>query len=269
MNTPQPWERRFADPPWSNTPRAPETAPVPFDRQLDRLVDGELSPEEYRTFVKSLDETPEGWRRCAVAFLESQAWRQELSPLTRRSSDSAESPPAPTTGWRRHVARWSALAASWFAAAAVGVAVSNFNQESVPDYDLYTSAPRTRQLPPRIAPAPPAPEVSLENLVGTSGLRGRSLPSGGHPPEMEFVVSGQDGDWQSSTRLPLRSYDSPTTPSTAIQQPDPPAVVELLRRTGREVHRQQDLVPLDLPDGRRVVMPVDKWQIKPVRMPAY
>ena len=48
---------------------------------FDRLADGELSLEETRSLLRSLDERPDGWRRCALAFLEAQAWSQELQKL--------------------------------------------------------------------------------------------------------------------------------------------------------------------------------------------
>src|SRR6188768_161657 len=52
--------------------------------QLERLIDGELSPAELRTLVSSLDEEPELWRRCALTFIEAQAYSQEM-PVLRRS----------------------------------------------------------------------------------------------------------------------------------------------------------------------------------------
>src|SRR5262245_7197050 len=43
------------------------------DVLFDRLVDGELSADERRHFLTSLDDRPDGWRRCAIAFLEAQS----------------------------------------------------------------------------------------------------------------------------------------------------------------------------------------------------
>src|SRR5688572_21196483 len=63
------------------------------DRRMGRLVDGELSPEEYRALVASFDDEPGAWRRCALAFLEAQALGFDLSHI-RRTFDFSE--PAPT-----------------------------------------------------------------------------------------------------------------------------------------------------------------------------
>ena len=48
------------------------------DPRFDRLVDGELSEPERRELLAGLDSEPGGWRRCALAFLESQCWKQSL-----------------------------------------------------------------------------------------------------------------------------------------------------------------------------------------------
>ena len=50
-------------------------------RVLDRLVDGELSQTDRRMLLAALDDEPEGWRRCALAFLENQSWRWQLAQV--------------------------------------------------------------------------------------------------------------------------------------------------------------------------------------------
>src|SRR5437660_1111223 len=50
------------------------------DRLLDRLVDGELPDAERRKLLLKFEKEPDGWRRCALAFLEAQA---SLNPLVK------------------------------------------------------------------------------------------------------------------------------------------------------------------------------------------
>ncbi|GEM_PF-4837857 len=47
--------------------------------RIDRLVDGTLAPQEERDLLTQLEQTPGGWRQCALAFLEAERWRRELS----------------------------------------------------------------------------------------------------------------------------------------------------------------------------------------------
>lgn len=46
--------------------------------ELDQLVEGELSLAERQRVVAALAESPDGWRRCALAFLEAQSWRSSM-----------------------------------------------------------------------------------------------------------------------------------------------------------------------------------------------
>jgi len=93
---------------------------TPFNESilLDRLVDGELSGSERRQLLESFDTRPEGWRRCALAFLEAQSWRDEIGPLARDSGSE-------TSASERRVSDFSpirkspwATGVSWLAIAA-------------------------------------------------------------------------------------------------------------------------------------------------------
>jgi hypothetical protein len=50
--------------------------------ELDRLVDGDLTPRERRQLLAALADEPGGWQRCALAFLEAQSWRKACRTLT-------------------------------------------------------------------------------------------------------------------------------------------------------------------------------------------
>ena len=58
------------------TSPADARAPVVGQGDLDRLVDGELNAEQRRALLRALDEAADGWKRCALAFLEAQVWRR-------------------------------------------------------------------------------------------------------------------------------------------------------------------------------------------------
>jgi hypothetical protein len=68
--------------------------------ELDRLVDGQLNRAEYRELLRQIEKDPEGWRQCALAFLQHQALGQELGQIHAPASGPyPESPlPAPSAG---------------------------------------------------------------------------------------------------------------------------------------------------------------------------
>ena len=57
---------------------ATSARPLLDDRLLDRLVDGELDGPQRAHLLAAIDAEPGGWRRCAMAFLEAQAWEGAL-----------------------------------------------------------------------------------------------------------------------------------------------------------------------------------------------
>jgi hypothetical protein len=52
----------------------PTHAPTIDQATLDRLVDGELDEATRASLLRALEREPDGWKRCALAFLEAQAW---------------------------------------------------------------------------------------------------------------------------------------------------------------------------------------------------
>jgi len=62
-------------------------------RLIDRLVDGELADEERGELLSRFDQSADGWRTVALAFLEAQSWRQALH--APRESKTLTEPPLP------------------------------------------------------------------------------------------------------------------------------------------------------------------------------
>src|SRR5258708_3997103 len=61
------------------------------ERLFDRLADGELDTAARRALLSRLDDVPGGWRLCALAFLESQAWRSEMRLAAGKSGTAVMS----------------------------------------------------------------------------------------------------------------------------------------------------------------------------------
>ena len=47
--------------------------PMVSQLEIDQLVDGGLTGNQYRELIQRLDVTPDGWKHCALTFLEHQA----------------------------------------------------------------------------------------------------------------------------------------------------------------------------------------------------
>src|SRR3954471_5698898 len=101
------------------------------DSLFDRLVDGELTQPERRRLLQALDEQPDGWRRCALAFLEAQSFREEISLLARGSHPNEHSAEFRATtvpaskeqsmqNSRRSTGQWLAIAAGLLLAFGIG-----------------------------------------------------------------------------------------------------------------------------------------------------
>ncbi len=133
------------------------------DRLLDRLVDGELPPAERRELLTAFEAQPGGWRRCALAFLEAQAWRHEMrqfvvTPASGETTavSAASEPPVVkqivTTDSalprRSQAVRWFAIAASLAIAFGLG---QQFTSQSS---STGVSSESTRQMAATEQPAP-------------------------------------------------------------------------------------------------------------------
>jgi len=133
--------------------------PTQGDDLIDRLVDGELPDVERRELLLRLENEPDGWRRCALAFLEAQVWRQALASVAASAGAPALStiphgPRLKMLSWRL-MARLTGLAASLAAAFVLGWTYH---------HSLEQAAPSTL-LNPEIGPATVAPAgASQKNL---------------------------------------------------------------------------------------------------------
>ena len=51
--------------------------------QLDLLVDGELEGQDRKDLLRKLDRSPNGWKHCALAFLEAQMFQQAIDKINQ------------------------------------------------------------------------------------------------------------------------------------------------------------------------------------------
>ncbi|QVL32141.1 hypothetical protein KIH39_25445 [Telmatocola sphagniphila] len=80
---------------------------------IDRLVDGELPEQDRQALLRRLEIEPDGWRTCALTFLEAQTWRatfREVAEAPRQEIMPAKSTKS-KFGWG-FIPRVALLAAS-------------------------------------------------------------------------------------------------------------------------------------------------------------
>lgn len=222
--------------------------------QFDRLVDDELSAVERQQLLASLDDRPEGWRRCALAFLEAQAWGQEFravlaEPVSGGSSGNVAMEIVQGQAcsglprWKgRWKGRWLAIAASLLLAFSLGKFASTSQPASKFSND---------QLPNDIA------VVEQED----SPLHAEELPATLSDDFVTLLVrdtSGQDRRMQ----VPLREVKS-MNPQPASMSPE---LRSRFREQGVDVQRRRRFASIFFEQGDRLVpmmVPVDDTYLVP------
>ncbi len=250
-----------------------DKAQPPDEDQLviERLVDGELGEEQRKELLSSLDATPNGWRQLALAFVEAQTLRQELGAMVSGPPPAVPAGQSPARGsfWLRPAAMALAMAASFLAAVSLGLIFRSPSQR--PADNLSVARPPL--------PATPVGEGSDWRNGPADGL-GDDLADGRF--ESQFAEQPPDGvgqplravatvdlplEHEAETSLVLSSsgHSSAEDVWSRVRQPAlPPHIRQLLEQLGHQLRVRRSVVPLDLPDGRRAVLPMEIIDVQPV-----
>jgi hypothetical protein len=223
---------------------------------FDRLVDGELSASERQRLLESLDSLPEGWRRCAIAFLEAQSWGDDLRHLVRQpvqTIDTNKTPPAARTRSDRTSMR---PAATWFAVAAsllIGFSLAlMLRNDRVPIANVSVDPPRNEQFAENVPP----PSAQKPNAADGNDA-------------MTLWVRDESGQPQ-RLRVPL--LDASTLDrelGVEFQSGLPADVRSRLQDRGYDVESKRRYAPIWLENGHRMIVPVEDTKIVPVSENVY
>lgn len=199
-------------------------------RLIDRLVDGELAEDQRRALLLHLEAHPEGWRRCALAFLEAQTWREALGPLTAaavapvRNVPDSESDVRKTIPWRR-LRRWTAIAAGLLAAFALGWGMPTLPSPLQGTHETHEGEK-------------PIPIVHKEPVVPEEP-----------PPEAPRTV-------------PVAVASQAPPPPAPVEVPQRlESLVKHWEQRGYRAELQRRMVSVVLKDGRRVEVPVQEVRL--------
>lgn len=229
-----------------------------FESRLNRLIDGELPAAEYRSLLASLEAEPDGWRRCALSFLESQALGVELGSLRRTLDESPTAAPtaqppsrlASTSDlprWKQRSMFLLSVAASFLTAFSLGLVVPDIFRPT-PQEPALVGNLIDRNDQPAANSAPGARHAALRPVVGN----------------VRLVMDGANGEPLDAGQVPVYEASGDLRSALAGGQTISPALIDLFKRSGFEVQRDQRFVPAPLEDGRQLIVPIDGYQLVPI-----
>ena len=108
----------------------PQLEELTSSRWIDQLVDGELTETQRAEVLRALEAHPEGWRRCALAFLEHRefaAWIPEAAADTVRLAPQHGLDTRSGSNWTHLLA----MAATAFFAFVIGVRSTDWLDSTV------------------------------------------------------------------------------------------------------------------------------------------
>jgi|GEM_PF-6761878 len=228
------------------------------DYQLQQLVDGELDHESRREVLQACQQEPDGWRRCALAFLEAQVFEEALRDngleepvgldVARCHAMHAEGAmlrPAPETSVRPAPAnhwRWiAAIAATAFAAFGAG----KFSQ--------FESARSSTE--PRIAINTAAMGAAAGgSLTGKEPAASPAASSG--PVDLSRLITFV-GQGESSRPVPM--LRSAPESDAQMQQ-----LMQWLSDRELDYTTQSGWLPVRMPNGQQALVPVQRLEVKPL-----
>jgi hypothetical protein len=239
------------------------------DAFIDRIVDGELTPAELRAAIDRLDHEPDAWKRCALAFLEAQCWRESLRAIgepTRLPVDSHTSsiplsamPSSQKQGrWLRRAIVAATVAASfvlgWVGQAWRPLIAPGQSSPALTQTQLAQQN-KESETPPLVDPPGPTRTISEQPLVD------QSPPN---PSEMVREVARlRISSDMAKAEVPILA--GPGIDSEWVRNQPPPVSEReqvILQRLGYQVDQRRRLVTTTLADGRRVTVPIDQVQIR-------
>lgn len=229
---------------------------------LDRLVTGDLCETERTALIRFLEEHPEYWRDCGLAFLEAQLWSETLQsiPEPGKVAVLAQQPGAIDRPIRLSGDRQVRPKRYWAQVAVAALILLAFFGGRFLERGVQQLAMNTAESPSGTFEASTA-EVALSSTKLTSpAITPESSHSSGleastfSPHRPEQAVTGPAG-----REIPLMVTTSDAgAPQVRISDYQK----QLLARRGLAVATQRQYLNTRLPDGRQVAVPVEQIMVQ-------
>ena len=224
--------------------------------QIDRLVDGELTDAEVQRLLAGLEDVEDGWRRCALAFVERQMWERDLAGLMDKPTPK---PPAKPQSPARHApaAEDEQHSSGWYLPVAMAPSMLL----------AFFGSQVWQQWSDRAPPADSLPIVNKQDSKANNPVGIREVsdsPAGrltltvdrGNPSEQNVEIPFYDG----------KRIDKKTL-AKLEQNVIPAAVENRLRKQGHRIVRETQLLEVRLDNGRHIVIPVEQIEVVPINPP--
>ncbi len=217
--------------------------------EIDRLVGGDLSESETRKLVEQLNATADGWKRCALSFMEAQSWQQ-----TFRSIVPTPKPAGVTVRGKPAVrSRRFFVSAISMCAFAIGVGLTitweRFRATPSPTAPVAVENPREKN-----------PEIDNKQLHVAAQNR--------KPRVVGLVRVSNDGVVESAFSLVDNSkpeFVSIVLASKSLSEYD----CQVLERRGFHIKKHRKLVSVVLANGNRFQFPVEWTNYQYVGQPLF
>ncbi len=236
---------------------------------LDRMVDGELSDEERNHLLASLDAAAAGeekdgpWRKLALAYVEAQTWQQDLgafraeaepprklskdSKAGKRSTRSEPVKERPAKDKPETMRLVLAMAASFLIAIGVTWQFRDGGSDGAGvSGEIATQPGSTTSDSTQLANSTTQPQPSATESVGPNV----AIPSAPPANAPIFNVGTDAGSGSSAATVP-------------------PNIADTLRRLRHRIERRRSLVPVEMEDGSRKLIPVEDLEVQYLGDDAY
>lgn len=259
---------------------------------LDRLVDNDLSPEEYKAVLLLVEEKPDGWRMLALAFLESQAFENDLSEMRLDESPLSGGHPATTEASLSNKAPQTRQATQESAGlmdavdvldqtkqARVKQSVANGNPFDKNDSSGFWRG--TKQVIPAIAACLVIALIATLYVRELQNQRGRSDNVVSIPPELNNDLNSNDGRNQNyiqlvgnndgeSMRAPVYDHDKFDQKEAAEGFARfTPRLREVLTSSGLNANERTHVMPIKDRDGNKIILPIKEFKLTPTQWEGY
>ena len=231
---------------------------------IDRMIDGEMSPQHLRVCIERLDSAPDGWRRCALAFLEAQSWGEAFRNMDETPRDrslviagSTKPPLAARAPMFPQGRARSALAA--------GIAILGFSLgwmgHSLNARGKPTVAPVETALAKPVERVIDGPEMATTKMPWPGAITG--LPTDRIPTIREVARLRIGTSDQAAAEVPILT--GPGIGGRWLMEQPPPVSDHdraVWQRQGYQLEQRRRLVSVPLADGRRAAVPIDHVQVR-------